>query len=67
VTVTKIGLELGGNKGTKICTMIGCQISPSTILRIIDKLGLKGPGETSGVIGVDDFAGTPAGAAPVGF
>ncbi len=54
--VTKIGLELGGNKGAKICTMIGCQISSSTILRIIHKLSLNEPGETSGVIGVDDFA-----------
>ena len=54
--ITKIGLELGGNKGNRICTMIGCQTSSSTLLRIIHKLDLSEAGETSGVIGVDDWA-----------
>jgi transposase len=54
--ITKIGLELGGNKGTRICTMVGCQTSSSTILRILHKLDLAEAGETSGVIGVDDWA-----------
>jgi transposase len=54
--ITKIGLALGGNKGSEICNTIGCRISPSTILRSIHRLDLTEPGETSGVIGVDDWA-----------
>lgn len=54
--ITKIGLELGGNEGARICTLIGCQISSSTILRIMYKLDLTEASETSGVIGVDDWA-----------
>lgn len=54
--ITKIGIELGGNKGARICTKSGCQISSSTVLRIIHKLNVTEVGETSGVIGVDDWA-----------
>jgi transposase len=54
--IKRLGIELGGNKGAKICSIIGCQISSSTILRNIHKLEMAEVGETSGVIGVDDWA-----------
>ncbi len=54
--VSKLGLELGGNKGAAICRTIGYPVSPSSVLRIVKQIPLPPNIMTSGTIGVDDWA-----------
>lgn len=54
--VGKLGLELGGNKGSAICRTIGYPVSPSSVLRIVKQIPLPPSIKTSGTIGVDDWA-----------
>ena len=54
--VSKLGLELGGNKGAAICRTIGYPVSPSSVLRIVKQIPLPPNIMTSGTIGVDDRA-----------
>ena len=55
-TLAKIGLELGGNKGSAISRAIACPISPATMIRTVKKISYCTNQQTSGVIGVDDWA-----------
>jgi transposase len=48
--------ELGGNKGATISRLARLPVSPSTILRIIERQHLPTPKVTSGVIGINDWA-----------
>jgi transposase len=52
----RIGLELGGNKGSTISRYVGLPVSPATMLRLIGKLEIMSKAVTSGIIGVDDWA-----------
>lgn len=54
--VEKLGLELGGNKGSAICKAIGYQVSPSYVLRTVKQVPTAPDKITSGTIGVDDWA-----------
>lgn len=54
--IAKIGLEMGGNKGAVISGSVGCPISPATMIRIVKKIHYCAVQQTSGVIGVDDWA-----------
>mgnify|MGYP003461588388 CR=1 FL=1 len=54
--ISKIALELGGNKGAGISKFAGVPVSSSTIVRIIKKLPNKEQTITSGIIGIDDWA-----------
>ncbi|WP_246223552.1 transposase [Fulvivirga kasyanovii] len=54
--LSRIGLELGGNKGAIISGLAGVPVSCSTLLRVVKNLPITAEGETSGVIGVDDWA-----------
>lgn len=54
--LARMALELGGNAGAVISRFVKLPVSPSTILRIIKKLEIKGRAVTSGIIGVDDWA-----------
>lgn len=54
--ISKIALELGGNKGAGISKFIGVPVSSSTIVRIIKKLPNTEQTITSGIIGIDDWA-----------
>ena len=54
--VRKLGLELGGNKGSTICKAIGNPVSSSSVLRAVKQIQLSPILKTSGVIGVDDWA-----------
>jgi len=54
--VGKLGLELGGNKGSAICKAIGYPASPSSVLRTVKQIPLPPNIKTSGTIGVDDWA-----------
>lgn len=55
-SVGKLGLELGGNKGSAICKAIGYPASPSSVLRTVKQIPLPPDTKTSGIIGVDDWA-----------
>lgn len=54
--VRSVGLELGGNKGAALCKVIGFPISSSSILRAVKGMETPAKTQTSGVIGVDDWA-----------
>jgi transposase len=54
--IRKLGLELGGNKGSTICKAIGNPVSSSSVLRTVKQIPLSPILKTSGVIGVDDWA-----------
>lgn len=54
--VGKLGLELGGNKGSAICKAIGYPASPSSVLRTVKQIPIPPNIKTSGTIGVDDWA-----------
>ena len=54
--VRSVGLELGGNKGASLCKVIGLPISFSSVLRCVKGIELPQKGQTSGIIGVDDWA-----------
>ncbi|MFC4872593.1 ISL3 family transposase [Negadavirga shengliensis] len=54
--IRKLGLELGGNKGSAICKAIGFPVSPSSVLRNVKQIQLPETIKTSGTIGVDDWA-----------
>lgn len=54
--ISKMALELGGNKGANISKFAGVPVSSSTIVRIIKKLPAREQLVTSGIIGVDDWA-----------
>ena len=56
-TPAKIGLELGGNKGDARSSAIARPISPATMIRTLKKISYCIINQqTSGVIGVDDWA-----------
>lgn len=52
----KMGLELGGNRGSAISRYVGLPISSSTMLRVIQEVNIQPKALTSGIIGVDDWA-----------
>ncbi|HAE68387.1 ISL3 family transposase [Sphingobacterium multivorum] len=52
----KMGLELGGNRGSAISRYVGLPVSSSTMLRVIQGVDIQPKALTSGVIGVDDWA-----------
>lgn len=52
----KIGLELGGNKGAVISISVGCPVSASTMIITVQKINYCTSQQTSGTIGVDDWA-----------
>lgn len=52
----KMGLELGGNRGSAISRYVGLPVSSSTMLRVIHGVDIQPKALTSGVIGVDDWA-----------
>ncbi len=54
--VGKLGLELGGNKGSFICKAIGYQVSPCYVLRTMKKVPTAPDKITSGTIRLDDWA-----------
>lgn len=54
--ISKMALELGGNKGANISRFAGVPASPSTIIRILKKLDTEEHFTTSGIIGIDDYA-----------
>lgn len=54
--ISKMALELGGNKGANISRFAGVPVSSSTVVRIIKRLPVKEHLVTSGIIGVDDWA-----------
>jgi transposase len=54
--LAKIGLELGGNKGAVISSVVGCPVSSATMIRTVKKLSYSTVEQTSGIIGVDDWA-----------
>ncbi|HAL52918.1 MULTISPECIES: ISL3 family transposase [Pseudomonadati] len=52
----KMGLELGGNRGSAISRYVGLPVSSSTMLRVIQGVDIQPKALTSEVIGVDDWA-----------
>ena len=52
----RIGLEVGGNKGSTLSRIISNPVSSSTILRLVKQLVKEEPTVTSGMVGVDDWA-----------
>ena len=52
----KMGLELGGNRGSAISRYVGLPVSSSTMLRVIQGVDIQPKALTSGVIGVDYWA-----------
>lgn len=50
-----IGTSLGGQVGSRICSLIGLALSASTVLRVLKKTPLP-EAKTPAVLGVDDFA-----------
>lgn len=54
--LVRMALELGGNTGAAISRYVGIPVSPSTILRVINRVNIQPRTSTSGIIGVDDWA-----------
>ncbi|SEO20463.1 Transposase [bacterium A37T11] len=54
--LTRIALELGGNRGAVISSFVGIPVSPTTILRVTKKMEIHPKTITSGIIGIDDWA-----------
>lgn len=54
--LVRMALELSGNTGAAISRYVGIPVSPSTILRVINRVNIQPRTSTSGIIGVDDWA-----------
>ena len=54
--ISKMALELGGNKGANISRFADIPVSPSTVIRILKKLYTEQHFTISRIIGIDDYA-----------
>jgi transposase len=51
-----IAIQSGSSKGARISEVVACKVSASTLLRIMHRMTAIKVNETSGVIGIDDWA-----------